>query len=49
MGNDSPDWREAEILGVEGFDVAPTDRRADLLATAGEEGKRRLNRINERL
>ena len=49
LGNGSPDWREAEVQGGEGFDIAPTGRRADLLATAGEEGKLRSNIINERL
>ena len=49
LGNGSPDWREAELQGGEGFDIAPTGRRADLLTTAGEEGKLRSNRINERL
>jgi hypothetical protein len=41
-------WREAEVQGGEGFDIAPTGRRADLLATT-EEGKLGSKRINERL
>jgi hypothetical protein len=49
VGNGLPDWREAEVQGGEGLDIAPTGRRADLLGTAGEEGKLRSNRINERL
>jgi len=49
LGNGSPEWREAEVQGGEGFDIAPTGRHADLLATAGEEGKLRSNIINERL
>jgi hypothetical protein len=35
------------LKGGEGFDIAPTGRRVDLLATAGEE-KPRSSRINER-
>jgi hypothetical protein len=35
--------------GGERFDIGLTGRRADLLATAGEEEKLRLNRISEGL
>jgi hypothetical protein len=40
LGNGStPTGARQKFKGGEGFDIAPTGRRADLLATGGEEEK----------